>query len=100
MPQGAKDETEAIPRRINHHDSQTGRGRPARAKADPAARDLRGAGYRWKSKCGGPELNEAKRLKRLEDGNRRLKRPVADQALDIQILKEAALGLRSAEKQC
>jgi putative transposase len=44
--------------------------------------------YRWKSKFGGMELSEAKRLKELEEENRRLKRLVADQALDIQILKD------------
>lgn len=51
-----------------------------------------GTYYRWKSKYGGLELNEAKRLKQLEDENRRLKRLVADQALDIQILKEVGSG--------
>jgi len=51
-----------------------------------------GTYYRWKSKYGGLELNEAKRLKQLDDENRRLKRLVADQALDIQILKEVASG--------
>ena len=51
-----------------------------------------GTYYRWKSKYGGLELSEAKRLKQLEDQNRRLKRLVADQALDIQILKEVASG--------
>jgi putative transposase len=44
--------------------------------------------YRWKSKFGGMEISEAKRLRELEDENRRLKRLVADQALDIQILKD------------
>lgn len=44
--------------------------------------------YRWKKKYGGMEANEARRLKDLEEENRRLKRLVADQALDIQILKE------------
>ena len=44
--------------------------------------------YRWKSKYGGMEVSEAKRLKQLEEENRRLKRLVADQALDIQILKD------------
>ena len=34
------------------------------------------------------EVNEAKRLKSLEDENRRLKKLVADQALDIQMLKD------------
>jgi putative transposase len=46
--------------------------------------------YRWKAKYGGLEISEAKRLKALEDENRRLKRLVADQALDIQILKDVA----------
>jgi len=48
-----------------------------------------GTFYRGKAKYGGMELSDAKRLKALEDENRRLKRLVADQALDIQILKEA-----------
>ena len=44
--------------------------------------------YRWKSKYGGMELGEAKRLKSLEEENRRLKRLVADLSLDVQILKD------------
>lgn len=44
--------------------------------------------YRWKRKYGGLEQSEALRLKSLEEENARLKRLVADQALDIQILKE------------
>ena len=47
-----------------------------------------GTFYRWKAKYGGMEVNEARRLKALEEENRRLKRLVADQALDIQILKD------------
>jgi len=47
-----------------------------------------GTFYRWKAKYGGMDVSEARRLKALEDENRRLKRLVADQALDIQILKE------------
>ena len=44
--------------------------------------------YKWKSKYGGMDLNEARRLKALEEENRKLKRLVADQALDILALKE------------
>ena len=44
--------------------------------------------YRWKKKYGGMDVNEARRLKQLEDENRRLKKLVADQALDVQMLKE------------
>lgn len=44
--------------------------------------------YRWKSKYAGMDVSDAKRLKALEDENRRLKRIVADQSLNIQVLKE------------
>ena len=47
--------------------------------------------YRWKSKYSGLEVTDAKKLRELEDENRRLKHLVADQSLDIQALK-AALG--------
>jgi putative transposase len=47
--------------------------------------------YRWRSKYGGLEVNEARRLKQLEDENRRLKQMVANQALDLEALR-AALG--------
>jgi putative transposase len=45
--------------------------------------------YRWKAKFAGMEVSDARRLKQLEDENRRLKRIVADQTLNIQVLKEA-----------
>jgi putative transposase len=44
--------------------------------------------YRWKAKFGGLQGSETRRLKALEDENARLKRLVADQALDKQVLKE------------
>lgn len=43
--------------------------------------------YSWKSKYAGLELAELKRLKGLEEENSKLKRIVAEQALDIQALK-------------
>ena len=48
--------------------------------------------YRWRRDYGGINLDQAKRLKKLEQENARLKRTVADLALDKQILKEAAEG--------
>ena len=48
--------------------------------------------YRWRKVYGGLRLDQAKRLKELERENGRLKRVVADQALDIAILKEASSG--------
>jgi hypothetical protein len=47
---------------------------------------------RWRAQYGGMKAAEAKRLKELEDENRRLKRLVADQALDIQMLKHINEG--------
>lgn len=44
--------------------------------------------YKWKSKFGGMTVNEAQRLKQLEAENAKLKRIVADQALDIVALKD------------
>jgi putative transposase len=44
--------------------------------------------YRWKQQSGAMELDEVKELKSLRDENARLKRLVADQALNIQVLKE------------
>jgi len=46
--------------------------------------------YRWRQKYGGMAPQVARQLKALEKENARLKRLVADQALDIRILKEAA----------
>ena len=47
---------------------------------------------RWKNTYGGMKATDAKRLKELETENKRLKKIVADQALDIDMLKEIASG--------
>ena len=47
---------------------------------------------RWRNQYGGMKSEEAKRLKQLEEENKQLKRLVADQALDIQMLKEINKG--------
>ena len=44
--------------------------------------------YTWKAKFGGMNVSEAQRLRALEEENRKLKRLVADQALDIVALKD------------
>ncbi len=46
--------------------------------------------YRWRTKYGGMDPQMAKQLRALEKENTRLKKLVADQALDMAILKEAA----------
>jgi len=48
--------------------------------------------YRWRKEYGGMDVSQAKRLKDMEKENQRLKKLVADQALDIQILKEVGRG--------
>jgi putative transposase len=48
--------------------------------------------YRWRKEYGGLEVDQAKRLKQLEQENARLKKLVADQALDLAILKEVNRG--------
>ena len=46
--------------------------------------------YRWKSKYGGMSVPDAKRLKQLEDENGRLKKMVAEQLLDLEMLRAVA----------
>lgn len=63
----------------------------AGAEVDEVTRPLgvsRTTYYYWRKKFGGLEINEAQRLRALEAENSRLKRLVADQALDILGLKE------------
>ena len=48
--------------------------------------------YRWRQKYGGMSPEMSKELKALQKENARLKRLVANQALDMEILKEAAKG--------
>jgi len=44
--------------------------------------------YKWKSKFGGMEVSEAKRLRALEDENSKLKKLLAEAMLDIAVLKD------------
>ena len=48
--------------------------------------------YRWRKEYGGLRMEQARRLKQLEQENTRLRRAVADLTLDKQILLEAARG--------
>ena len=57
-------------------------------RADPPTWHSRETFYRWKRIYGGMEIADAKRLQALEKENGRLKRVVADQALNIQVLKD------------
>ena len=51
-----------------------------------------GTFYRWRARYGGMDASEAKRLRELEDENRKLKRLVADLSLDNVALKDALSG--------
>ena len=48
--------------------------------------------YRWRKEYGGLRVDQAKRLRVLDKENARLKKLIADQALDISILKEVSQG--------
>jgi len=48
--------------------------------------------YRWKKEYGGMQVEQARRLKEIEQENTRLKKLVADLSLDNSILKEVARG--------
>jgi transposase-like protein len=68
------------------------------AKGQPMAEVARKLGiteqtyYRWRKEYGGLRVDQAKRLKELEKENSRLKKLVAEQALDNAILKEVSSG--------
>jgi transposase-like protein len=68
------------------------------AQGKPVAEAVRAIGvteptyYRWRSEYGGLKLDQVKRLKQLEAENGRLRRAVAELALEKVILKEAASG--------
>lgn len=48
--------------------------------------------YRWRREYGGLEMDQAKRMKELERENARMRKIIADQAMDISILKEVSKG--------
>ena len=55
--------------------------------------------YKWKAKYGGLEVSEARRLRALEDENRRLKKLLAEQMLDNTMLKDIASKNGDARRQ-
>ena len=60
-------------------------------KVDELCRELNissGTFYNWRSKYGGLEVNEAKRLKDLESENNKLKRLLADKLLEVEAMKD------------
>lgn len=53
--------------------------------------------YKWRAKYGGMDISDAKKLKALEDENRRLKRLLAETALDAATLKEMLAKTSNAQ---
>ncbi len=63
----------------------------AGAKVEDICRDLgisNGTFYNWRSKFSGMEVNEAKRLRKLETENNKLKRLLADKMLEVEAMKD------------
>lgn len=54
--------------------------------------------YKWRSRYGGMEVSEARRLKTLEDENAKLKKLLAESMLDVSTLKE--MLAKTSEAQC
>ena len=91
------DATQAVQHRANRHQSTPGRGGVGPRSADaPGLQEELGVSEqtssRWRKEYGGLRLDQAKRLKALEQEHTQLKTLVADQALDNMILKEVASG--------
>jgi putative transposase len=82
---------EQIIRKLAEGEKLLGEGKPL----DEVVRQLEiteSTWHRWRNQYGGMKADDAKRLRELERENSRLKRIVADQALDIDMLKELNRG--------
>ena len=90
MP-GRKHSPEQIIRKLRRAEVELAEG----ATVDQVCRSLevtKQTYYRWRKEYGGMEVSQAKRLRQLEKENAKLKKLVAEQALDMLILREAASG--------
>lgn len=86
---GRKHTPEQIVRKLREADRLLGEGKLVAEVAKELGISEHTFG-RWRNQYGGMKADDAKELRRLKDENGRLKRMVADQALDIEILKEVA----------
>ena len=93
---GSSDET-TIYRRTDYWRSQGTRIRSAGGGNLPAPWYWQSTLYKWKAKYGGKEINDARKLKALEDENTRLKRLLAHSLLDNQMLRDINSSLKSFE---
>ena len=81
-------ETEQVSRGTDHRHPQRAPGGVASRRALPQVRGQRRDVYKWRSKYGGMEVSDARKLKGLEDENRRLKKLLAESMLDVATLRE------------
>jgi len=85
------DEEIAVHGRADHRDPAGAGGRRAKTADVCRKHGISGATfYKWKSKYGGLDVSEARRLKVLEDENAKLKRLLAEAMLDNTMLKDIA----------
>jgi putative transposase len=82
---------EQIIRKLREAEKLLGEGRTV-AEAARALEISENTYHRWRNQYGGMKADDAKRLRELERENARLKRIVADQALNIDALREVAKG--------
>jgi transposase-like protein len=88
---GRKHTPEQIVRKLREADRLLGEGHPI-AEVAKTLEISEQTFHRWRNQYGGMKADEAKELRRLRDENMRLKRMVADQALDLEVLREVARG--------
>jgi len=93
---GDGDEEEPIQRRAHHRGAEGEPGGRSDVGAVPQTldqrRDVLQLAYRfynWRNRYGGMEVSDARRLKSLEDENRKLKKLLAESMLDVATLREA-----------
>jgi len=82
---------EQVIRKLREADRMLGEGKTT-VEAAKALEISENTYHRWRNQYGGMRADDAKRLKELERENQRLKRIVADQALNIDALKEISRG--------
>ena len=88
---GKRHTAEQIVQKLREAEVEQGKGQPLKAVCKQLGITEQ-TYYRWRKEYGGLRLDQARRLKELERENTRLKKLVADQALDNAILREASRG--------
>ena len=91
MRQGQKSSAEQIVLKLRQIEVQTAQGKSV-AVACREAEVSEQSYYRWRKEYGGLQVDQARRLKELERENGRLRRLVADLALEKQVLADVAAG--------